>query len=76
MTMEYVAAVVRDWIVVPSRAEGAVNIGIAVTCFVAYGQQIPLGKDEIVAAAFANGCEDRCATAGNLPVTRHEALPF
>jgi hypothetical protein len=57
--MQYVAASVDDWIqnAAHERARIAIDeiVKIAVEKFLENGQTIPGSKDEIVAAAFANG---------------------
>ena len=57
--MEYAAASVDDWIqnAAHERARIAIDeiVALAVQKFLEAGQSIPGSKDEIVAAAFANG---------------------
>ena len=57
--MEYAAASVDDWIqnAAHERARIAIDeiVALAVQKFLEVGQSIPGSKDEIVAAAFANG---------------------
>ena len=57
--MEYAAASVNDWIqnAAHERARIAIDeiVALAVQKFLEAGQSIPGSKDEIVAAAFANG---------------------
>ena len=57
--MEYAAADVNDWIqnAAHERARIAIDeiVALAVQKFLEAGQSIPGSKDEIVAAAFANG---------------------
>ena len=57
--MEYAAADVNDWIqnAAHERARIAIDeiVAIAVHKFLEAGQSIPGSRDEIVAAAFANG---------------------
>jgi hypothetical protein len=57
--MEYAAADVNDWIqnAAHERARVAIDeiVAIAVQKFLEAGQSIPGSKDEIVAAAYANG---------------------
>lgn len=57
--MSYVAANVNDWIqnAAHERARIAIDeiVTLAVQKFLEAGQSIPGSKDEIVAAAFANG---------------------
>lgn len=59
LAMRYAAASVDDWIqnAVHERARIAIDeiVAIAVQKFLEAGQSIPGSKDEIVAAAFANG---------------------
>lgn len=59
LAMQYAALDVDDWIqnVVHDRARIAIDeiVRIAVDKFLAQGQSIPGSKEEIVAAAFANG---------------------
>lgn len=57
--MQYAAASVDDWIqnAAHERARIAIDeiVALAVQKFLEAGQSIPGSKDEIVAAAFANG---------------------
>ena len=57
--MEYVSASVDEWIqnAAHERARIAIDeiVALAVQKFLEAGQSIPGSKDEIVAAAFANG---------------------
>jgi hypothetical protein len=57
--MSYVALSVEEWIqhVAHDRASSAINdiVKIAVPKFFETGQSIPSTKEEIIAAAFANG---------------------
>lgn len=57
--MQYAAADVNDWIqnAAHERARIAIDeiVAIAVQKFLEAGQSIPGSKDEIVAAAYANG---------------------
>jgi len=59
LAMQYAAASVDDWIqnAAHERARIAIDeiVKVAVEKFLEAGQSIPGSKDEIVAAAFANG---------------------
>lgn len=59
LAMQYIAASVDEWIqnAVHERARVAIDeiVRIAVERFLQAGQPIPGSKDEIVAAAYANG---------------------
>ena len=59
MAMEFIAADTNDWIqhAVHERARVAIEeiIQLSVQKFIEAGQSIPGSKDEIVAAAYANG---------------------
>lgn len=59
LAMQYAAASVNDWIqnAAHERARIAIDeiVALAVQKFLEVGQPIPGSRDEIVAAAFANG---------------------
>lgn len=59
LAMQYVAASVDEWIqnAAHERARIAIDeiVALSVQKFLEAGQTIPSSKDEIVAAAFANG---------------------
>jgi hypothetical protein len=75
LAMHYVAVSADDWIqnAAHERARIAIEeiVQIAVQQFLAVGQSIPGTREEIVAAAFANGwvksAADRNAEAANTP---------
>ena len=71
--MEYAAADVNDWIqnAAHERARIAIDeiVQLAVQKFLDSGQSIPGSKDEIVAAAFANGWVKTAAQRNEETVT-------
>jgi hypothetical protein len=77
--MAYVAADVDDWIqnAAHERARIAIDeiVALAVQKFLEAGQSIPGSKDEIVAAAFANGWIKTAAERNEEAAAAAAALP-
>lgn len=73
MAMHYIAASADEWIqnAAHERARLAIDeiVKIAVEKFLEVGQSIPGSKDEIVAAAFANGWVRSAADRNSDPIT-------